>query len=252
MLVQQQKTWPGDENIHQKWEMEIHDRLDLQGSWGRSHWLLNSPGGKCPLNNSIIYHGISICHYQSARQKTSQTYHGHWLFVRFYSFFFLELLIYKKQTCMYGSLAAVYQEFNITQMWLYLFASPNVSGHTRSCGFSWWVFPSSVRKAFLKDLLYEEWLWEGPGFSFLRWFLLNCKYPSRLYKLALFQCWKSNKLDGANYVQMHQTCSFVVIFLLVWGMWNFNSGPLFLSFSQRMYCWAFKGSFLFFAFSMNK
>lgn len=26
-----------------------------------------------PLNNSIIYHGISICHYQSVRQKTITT-----------------------------------------------------------------------------------------------------------------------------------------------------------------------------------
>lgn len=78
-------------------------------------------------------------------KRPSQTYHGHWLFVRFYSFisltrvcsrvrkvFFCELFIYKKEMCMYGSLAAVNQELNITQMWLYLLASPNVSGHTRS------------------------------------------------------------------------------------------------------------------------
>lgn len=27
-----------------------------------------------PLNYSIIYHGISICHYQSAKQKTNANY----------------------------------------------------------------------------------------------------------------------------------------------------------------------------------
>lgn len=39
-----------------------------------------------PLNNSIIYRGISICHYQSAKQKTNTNYahQGHWCSVWFY------------------------------------------------------------------------------------------------------------------------------------------------------------------------
>lgn len=80
------------------------------------------------------------------------------------------------------------------------------------------------------------------GFVFLKWFLWNWKYLFRLYKLAL-QRWKSNKLDGASCAQMHQTCSF---FFCCWGECgvdrHLNAGPLLLLFSQRMHCWAFKGS----------
>lgn len=60
-----------------------------------------------PLNNSIIYHGISICHYQSVRQKTITT-------VPLWTEIVFGIAYLKEENVAYESIAAVKKELDVT------------------------------------------------------------------------------------------------------------------------------------------
>lgn len=83
----------------------------------------------------------------------------------------------------------------------------------------------------------------------LRWFQLNWKFLSRLYKLAPFQRWKFNKLDGAGRVRKKKKSRRRVPFvknLFHCGECRVDrrlgAGPLLVSLPRGTYCWALKAS----------
>lgn len=83
------------------------------------------------------------------------------------------------------------------------------------------------------------------GLMWLRWFLLNWKFLSRLNKLAPFQWWKFNKLDAAGRIQKAWDTFLCKEFILLQRMpsWQMCRRRTVISVtSSRTYCWVLKGS----------